>query len=131
MNKDIVYCGDDLETWQFYIPIVEKSTKFFNGVFPTYFKITTVVEDIDEAESQLEKRVKNHPKISQKEFERFINTYVAHDGEAVEPIHGTFTFTTCDGKRPIVDFNSAMLSIETIKAIQKDLQAVYDWESYN
>ena len=113
MNTDIAYCEDDLETWQFYIPIVEKSNYW--GRTPSYFKITITAEDIDGAEYQLRER------ITSEEFDRFINTYVAHDGEAVEPIQGTFTFATSNGKRPTLDFNSAMLSIETINAIKKDL----------
>ena len=119
MNTDILYCEDDLETWQFYIPIVEKSNYW--GRTPSYFKITITAEDIDGAEYQLRERVKNHTRITSEEFDRFINTYVAHDGEAVEPIQGTFTFATSNGKRPTLDFNSAMLSIETINAIKKDL----------
>ena len=27
MNTDIAYCEDDLETWQFYIPIVLKGAR--------------------------------------------------------------------------------------------------------
>lgn len=119
MNKDIVYCGDDLKTWQFYIPIVQKSNYREND--PFYFKITITAEDIDEAVEQLEKQVKNHHMITPEEFDKFINTYVAHDGEAVQPIQGKYTFATSNGKRPTIEFNSAMLSIETINAIKKDL----------